>query len=175
MRYFSLLVVLFGLSCCKPVVENDYDLPYEVGIYAPDVYDNAIMLGVNEKRESMGLGVLEYNRELGNIAATHNEWMVGQGVASHDYFTARAQKFEGMYVGECVAYNYREGASVVSAWMGSDRHREKLLETRFTEFACTHKVAGDGKIYVTMMFVGPMPANYKNKSNEKKRYYDKNY
>jgi uncharacterized protein YkwD len=72
---------------------------------------------------------------------------------------ARAQGIRGWKaLGENIAYNqgYDDPAGFVAErWMISHKHRENLLNARWTRSAIGVAIAQDGRVFFTQVFIAP--------------------
>ena len=55
---------------------------------------------------------------------------------------------------ENVAAGYGSAAGVIEGWMGSEGHRENLLDPSFTSIGVASAQASDGTLYWTMVLAG---------------------
>jgi len=55
---------------------------------------------------------------------------------------------------ENVAAGYGSAAGVIEGWMGSDGHRENILDPSFTAIGVASAQASDGTLYWTMVLAG---------------------
>lgn len=120
----------------------------------------------NAQRRSRGQQPLEWDAELSRLARQHSANM-----ASSDFFShrnprgmtmvdrARSQGIRGWSaLGENIAYNqgYEDPAGfVIERWMVSSKHRDNLLNARWTRSAIGVAVADDGRVFFTQLFIAP--------------------
>ena len=90
---------------------------------------------INALRASLGLGALEWDGELGDVAALRCRQIMDD--FSHN----------GMTAPEIIALGYPDGASVVAAWQGSDAHYAQMTYEGYTRGAVVHTYDGDGCHY----------------------------
>ena len=90
---------------------------------------------INALRTSLGLGVLEWDGELGDVAALRCRQIMDD--FSHN----------GMTAPEIIAMGYPDAASVVAAWQGSDAHYAQMTYESYTRGAVVHTYDGDGCHY----------------------------
>ena len=90
---------------------------------------------INALRTSLGLGVLEWDGELGDVAALRCRQIMDD--FSHN----------GMTAPEIIAMGYPDAASVVAAWQGSDAHYAQMTYEGYTRGAVVHTYDGDGCHY----------------------------
>ena len=90
---------------------------------------------INALRASLGLGALEWDGELGDVAALRCRQIMDD--FSHN----------GMTAPEIIALGYPDGASVVAAWQGSENHYAQMTYEGYTRGAVVHTYDGDGCHY----------------------------
>lgn len=90
---------------------------------------------INALRASLGLGALEWDGELGDVAALRCRQIMDD--FSHN----------GMTAPEIIAMGYPDAASVVAAWQGSENHYAQMTYESYTRGAVVHTYGGDGCHY----------------------------
>lgn len=90
---------------------------------------------INALRASLGLGALEWDGELGDVAALRCRQIMDD--FSHN----------GMTAPEIIALGYPDAASVVAAWQGSENHYAQMTYESYTRGAVVHTYDGDGCHY----------------------------
>ncbi len=121
---------------------------------------------VNAQRRSRGQQPLAWDAELARLARSHSEKMARSDVFDHTEVggvtmvdRARAQGIRGWSaLGENIAYNqgYDDPAAFVAErWMVSYKHRENLLNSRWTRSAIGVAIASDGRVFFTQVFIAP--------------------
>jgi len=107
-----------------------------------------ILAGTNAQRARHGCGQLRLDANISRAARHHSAWMASTGTFSHvgsrnSSFVTRVQA-EGYAspMSENIAWGYRSGAEVVTAWMNSAGHRANILN-------CAAKSVGLGAAYAT--------------------------
>ena len=92
----TVLLSAFLMSCS--VQEDEIELPNEYKASVVNVeyteLDYEILELINAHRISKDLRVLTILNEASKEAITHNQYMVNQGAASHDYFYVRSQNLK---------------------------------------------------------------------------------
>lgn len=126
----------------------------------------------NEARVSRGLGTLNFDTDLREIARYHSRDM-----AHNDYFAHTSPSGEtmgdrydafgydcqagGYYTGgENIAYTYASGSDsadaigqeIVRMWMNSQGHRENILNSAWANEGVGVYVGSDGRVYATQNF-----------------------
>lgn len=121
---------------------------------------------VNAQRRTNGQPPLAWDAELARLARSHSEKMARSDVFDHTEVggvtmvdRARAQGIRGWSaLGENIAYNqgYDDPAAFVAErWMVSYKHRENLLNSRWTRSAIGVAIASDGRVFFTQVFIAP--------------------
>jgi uncharacterized protein YkwD len=105
-----------------------------------------ILAGTNAQRAKHGCGKLRLDANIARAARNHSAFMAKTGTFSHigsgnSSFVTRI-KAQGYTApqSENIAWGYRTGAEVVTAWMNSAGHRANILN-------CSAKAVGIGAVY----------------------------
>jgi uncharacterized protein YkwD len=119
---------------------------------------------INVERINAGLPPLRANAKLITAAQIHGRDMASQGVMEHDLsgvaqpsLVSRAQ-FVGYsygWLGENIASNFSDAASVVAAWMASPGHRANILNANLTEAGIGIGRDSNGVLYFCQEFGSP--------------------
>lgn len=152
------LALVFTMISCSPdesttpsgtdsaIVEN-YD-------YNPS--ELKLMDLINNYRESIGLTRLEKINYISYKSEEHNVYMIENGVVNHDYFQERSQDLINLLgadrVGENIAANYATPEGALTAWLGSQGHKENI-EGDYTHFGVAITTDENGRKYYTNMFI----------------------
>lgn len=119
--------------------------------------DYAVVELINDYRISKGLSALNILNEASREAVTHNQYMVEQGEASHDYFFKRLENLKkevnAKSVSENVGYGYSSAQYIVNAWLKSDGHRNNIENPKFTDLGISTIKDETGRNYFTNTFV----------------------
>jgi uncharacterized protein YkwD len=111
---------------------------------------------VNEDRVSKGLNALTIISEVSYVASTHDDYMILNGVASHDNFEQRSASLKSainaISVSENVAVGYSTPESTLAAWNASPSHKANL-EGSHTHYGLAVKADANGKKYYTLLFI----------------------
>jgi uncharacterized protein YkwD len=121
---------------------------------------------INAQRRARGQQPLAWDGELARLARSHSENMAQSDFFNHNapggmtmVQRARAQGVRGWKaLGENIAYNqgYDDPAAFVAErWMVSYKHRENLLNSRWTRSAVGVAIAPDGRVFFTQVFIEP--------------------
>lgn len=121
---------------------------------------------INAQRKSRGQPALPWDAELARLAREHSENMANVGFFNHNspggttmVSRARAQGIRGWSaLGENIAYNqgYDDPAGFVAErWMVSHKHRDNLLNARWTRSAIGVAISTDGRVFFTQVFIAP--------------------
>ena len=151
---------LFLTSCSKDNLQDDitaYDqVVTEKVEYNYNTIEVEILDELNIYRKALGLRQLKPLTELSMESETHNEYMIEEGVVSHDNFSLRASQLMNRVgaraVAENVGFGYITSEAVVNAWLKSKGHRENV-EGAFTHFGISVRQDENGKNYFTNIFV----------------------
>lgn len=112
---------------------------------------------INAHRISIGLQALNILNHASYEAISHNQYMVNQGMLSHDHFSERSQNLkaavDAKQVSENVGYGYSSAESLVNAWLNSEGHRQAIENPIYTDFGISSKKDAIGSDYVTNIFV----------------------
>ena len=139
--YLALLVML---GSCKKDDTNS------------NVYDNAILDGVNSYRMSKGLLPFEKNDYMWSLAYDHSKAMAdGSILFGHDGSTERyaliRQELGNGTTAENIDWGVGSAGEVVARWLESAGHKENL-DGDFTLSAVSAVKSKDGKYYYTQLF-----------------------
>jgi uncharacterized protein YkwD len=114
---------------------------------------------VNKERADVGADPLQINDQLDQAADLHSQDQANTETMSHtgsngSYFADRITDTGYQYstTGENVAVGYQEPEAVVDGWMGSDGHRENILNSNFEELGVGYSVGEDGSAFWTQDF-----------------------
>lgn len=128
------------------------------------VVTQAIIDLTNYERAQNGVGPLTVNPALTQAAALHSQDMARLNDMAHDIpgvplasLTDRAAYVHYSYqlLGENIAFNQADAASVIAAWMNSPPHRENMLNPAFTDIGVGIAWNSQGYPYYTMMLGQP--------------------
>jgi uncharacterized protein YkwD len=128
------------------------------------IVTQAIVDLTNFVRTENQLAPLTENPQLMQAAQLHSQDMASLNDMSHDLpgvplatLTERAAYVHYSYrmLGENIAYNQADPASVVASWMNSPPHRENMLNSSFTDIGVGVAWNGRGEPYYTMMLGKP--------------------
>ena len=155
------LLALFGVMCitsCSTNSLNDEvdDLEIKLIDYEAKTIELEILNLINEHRKSQGLNPLDDMDIVKSVAYSHTDYMVDNGVVSHDNFFKRSKYLKenagAKQVSENVAYGYSSAESVVKAWIKSEAHKNNL-EGNYTNFDISAEKNEEGKWYYTNIFI----------------------
>lgn len=158
--FMLILCTLFLTSCSKDSIGEEvssYDQVVTKKVeYNYSTIEVEILDELNLYRSALGLSELKAMANLSVESEGHNEYMIDEGVVSHDNFSLRAsflmQEVGAKKVAENVGYGYRTSEAVVNAWLKSKGHRENV-EGDFTHFGISVREDADGKNYYTNIFI----------------------
>ncbi|WP_308016471.1 CAP domain-containing protein [Jidongwangia harbinensis] len=117
-----------------------------------------IVAWTNAVRKSAGCAPVRLDAKLALAARSHSAWMARYGKFSHtgsggSTFVVRVKR--AGYVAplsENIAWGYRDGRQVVTAWMKSPGHRANLLNCRAKAVGVGAVYAANGTTYFTQEF-----------------------
>lgn len=117
--------------------------------------ENQILDITNVMRDQFGVGKVDWNEEIAEVARGHSEEMYEEGYFSHESpalgsLTDRLEREEVNFksAGENIASQYSDAPEAVHGWLNSDGHRKILLENDFTDLG-----VGVHKKYYTQNFI----------------------
>jgi len=105
-----------------------------------------IVYWTNQWRVKVGCGKVRLDANLARAARNHSAWMAKTGTFSHvgasrsSFFTRARTAGYPTAKSENIAWGYRTGAEVVSAWMRSPGHKANIVD-------CAAKAQGVGVAY----------------------------
>jgi uncharacterized protein YkwD len=119
---------------------------------------SAILAGTNAQRVAHGCAPLRLDANIARAARGQSAYMAKSGVFSHvgsgnSTFDARikAQGYTAP-LSENIAWGYRTGADVVTAWMNSAGHRANILNCKAKAVGVGAVIAANGTPYYTEDF-----------------------
>ncbi|MGJ8738452.1 CAP domain-containing protein [Zobellia laminariae] len=159
---FNILILIalatLMTSCSTSTTEED-DLykavattNKEVTIYA---IEQEVIDVVNDYRVSVGLNAVEFSSVAYGYANAHNEYMISEGIISHDNFDKRASKLSeeanADFVSENLGMDYTNANDILEAWKNSPTHK-KVMEGNFNYTAVSVTADENGVLYFTQLF-----------------------
>jgi uncharacterized protein YkwD len=105
-----------------------------------------ILTATNAQRAKHGCGKLRLDANIARAARNHSAFMAKTGTFSHvgsgnsSFVTRIKAQGYAAALSENIAWGYRSGADVVTAWMNSAGHRANILN-------CSAKSVGIGAVY----------------------------
>jgi uncharacterized protein YkwD len=112
-------------------------------------FESQVIALINNERANVGVGSLSGQGQLGSAARSRSKDMACNGFFSHtgsDGSSPSARISREGYgwsaVAENIAAGYGDPASVVAGWMGSQGHKDNILNPNYTEI-------GIGYVYVS--------------------------
>lgn len=158
--HYVLFVLLILSSCKEAVSDEDLPPPSKEAPATPATEYAAIIIDIHKEinlyRESINLSSLELNSLIAEEAKKHTDYMISNGVISHDNFSDRANRLVatpgGSSVAENVAYGYPTAKAVVTGWLNSSGHR-KNIEGNFNITGISAIKDKNGRYYYTQIFL----------------------
>ncbi|MEH6619873.1 CAP domain-containing protein [Maribacter arcticus] len=160
----TLALILILLSSCSKYenfagyeVNND-DLLSKVTLVSSDAHNTIeaeLFEMINNYRTSIGLNEMVFESTTYYYAGLHTDYMIENGITSHDKFGERAENISkrtgAVFVAENVARNYDTLEAAFEAWLDSPGHRQNL-EGDFDYSAISIRPNGNGDLYFTQVF-----------------------
>ncbi|SFJ05541.1 CAP domain-containing protein [Jannaschia pohangensis] len=116
----------------------------------------------SRERARVGLSALRHDPRLAAAAEVQATFMAREGRIGHvgpggSSFgdRIRATGYQGCYGAENVAAGQRTSAAVTRSWMGSDGHRQNILNGRMTDGAVAAVRDRNGRLWWAMVLAGP--------------------
>jgi hypothetical protein len=104
------------------------------------VYPAVLADLANRDRSISGVSELDWSPTLANAAKLKAEDMVKNGYFAHvspsgvtPWYWLDEVNYDFSYAGENLAINFTESINVENAWLNSPKHKENILNSRFTE------------------------------------------
>lgn len=104
------------------------------------VYPAVLADLTNQDRTTAGVPKLAWNNTLQKAAQLKAEDMIKNGYFAHTspagitpWFWLKEAKYNFIYAGENLALDFTESINVENAWLNSPKHKENVLNSRFTE------------------------------------------
>ena len=120
---------------------------------------------VNQQRQAAGLAPLSVDSRLMAAAQIHAQDMARLDLMEHDLpgvtfptlqSRAAAVGYSYSWLGENIAYNYPDAASVMIGWMNSPEHRANILNPNFTQIGVAVAYDSLGQPYYCQVFGASM-------------------
>jgi len=154
---FLLSAVLF--SCSKEddgIYFNETNEVINIDV-SYSAIETEILDLVNEYRQSIGMNSLTILNIISGVAEGHTDYMVKNGIVSHDNFSQRAETLtkqaDAKSVGENVAYGFGSAQGVVNGWLNSEEHKKIIENESYTHFGISTESNNEGKNYFTQIFI----------------------
>lgn len=133
---------------------NEIDVATKVSY---STMESKILDLVNAHRKSMNLSELNTMNLVSSVADDHTNYMIQNGMVSHDNFAQRATTLQNNAnankVGENVAYGYGTAEGVVNGWLNSPGHKEIIETEDYTHFGISTEKDSSGRNYFTHIFI----------------------
>ena len=149
--FFVFIYLLFG---CSNITENTQVYP-ELA-YIPSTEDTQLVVLLNNYHLTNNLPPLVYSAHMSALAAGHNDHMILTNTLDLYGFHDRCLSIQYVLhlnggIGECLAYNYQNPASVLSAWINSPDHKV-ILDKPSTHVGLAITIGTNNKKYITAIF-----------------------
>ncbi|MCW9037297.1 MULTISPECIES: CAP domain-containing protein [Altibacter] len=155
----AMAFVCFATSCQKDEGVAPEEINYSIDLNLAQETDwvmaEEILDLINAHRRSIGLSDIQKDQQYASAyAVDHTQYMIDIEQINHDNFGIRSQALKqrgAQVVGENVAYGYETAASVVSAWLNSESHRN-IIEGNYTHSGFGVMQSDKGRYYFTQLF-----------------------
>ena len=138
--------------------ENTDNLLTKITLVSSDAHNTneaELFEMINNYRTSIGLNEMEFESSTYYYAGIHTNYMIENGITSHDKFSERAENISkrtgAIFVAENVARNYDTLEIAFEAWIDSPGHR-KNIEGNYDYSAIRIRPNGNGDLYFTQVF-----------------------
>lgn len=152
----GLSITLLSCSGADATTEAATQPTITLNNYTHSTFEVELLDLVNQDRVSKGLNALTVINEISYLASTHDDYMITNGVASHDNFEQRSASLRNgvgaISVSENVAAGFNTPASALAAWNASPTHKANL-EGAHTHYGLAVKADSNGKKYYTLLFI----------------------
>lgn len=128
------------------------------GAKEDSAYEQEVLRLINQVRAEHGLQPVRYNGVLDRAAEKHNNHMASVNRMAHDGIgdsdpgsRIRAEGFRNSW-GENVATGQRSPSEVVRDWMNSPKHRENILNPKWSQMGVAYTTTSSGRSYWAQEF-----------------------
>lgn len=132
------------------------------------VYSSVLVDLTNKARQENNVPTLAVSETLTKAAQMKADDMATRQYFSHTspdgttpWYWFQKSGYEFMYAGENLAIDFTESSDIESAWLASPKHRENIIDGRFTEIGIAAKTAmwqGKETTFVVQLFGRPSRA-----------------
>jgi uncharacterized protein YkwD len=132
--------------------------PAQAAAVTPAKLQGDIVTLSNKQRTAHGCKALKVDARLTSASVAHSAFMAQSGSFSHtgrggsDFVRRDKAAHYPRPLAENIAYGFRSGPDVVTAWMNSPLHRANLLNCKATTVGVGAVYAADGTPYYTQDF-----------------------
>ncbi|NLD87414.1 MAG: hypothetical protein GX633_04065 [Clostridiales bacterium] len=120
--------------------------------------EDTVLTIMNELREENGLPLLYKEESLKKAAEIRVKELKSRfdhiRPTGEEWHTVLMEGVSYTIAGENLAMGYSDPQEVVEAWMGSEGHRENILESRFDRVGISHYIDSKGIHYWAQTFAG---------------------
>lgn len=149
-------------SCILKEIQKEYPEPSDVEL--------AVHSKINENRAAAGVGSLEFDNGLADVARKHSQDMVARDFFDHvnpdnldPFDRIAAAGISCLYAGENIAFRYVQygcgdgsagavATCIVDGWMNSPGHKMNLLTAEYKKEGIGVAITSDGQAYATEVF-----------------------
>ncbi|PKB00355.1 Cysteine-rich secretory protein family protein [Flavobacteriaceae bacterium MAR_2009_75] len=156
---FILIAISTLMTSCSSSTAEENELYESVSATTKEVVissmEQEVIDVVNKYRTSIGLSSLKFSSIAYNHAISHNDYMVSEGVISHDNFDLRASNLSldanADFVSENLGMDFTNADDILEAWKNSPTHK-KVMEGDFEYTAVSVTADQNGVFYFTQLF-----------------------
>ncbi|MDB2606164.1 CAP domain-containing protein [Zobellia sp.] len=161
LRFNILLLIALAtlMTSCSTSSTTEEEELYKVVATTEEVeistIEQEVIDVVNAYRVSVGLNAVEFNSVAYKYANAHNQYMISEGVISHDDFDKRASDLSveanADFVSENLGKDFTNAEDILEAWKNSPTHK-KVMEGDFQYTAVSVTADENGVLYYTQLF-----------------------
>lgn len=124
-----------------------------------DIFDRQILDLVNQERAKVGADPLSINEQLDRAADLHSQDQASMNNMSHTGSNGsdmmnriQGENYQYSMAAENVAVGYEDPVAAMAGWMGSEDHRDNILNPDLQEIGMGFANGDDGSFYWTQDF-----------------------
>jgi uncharacterized protein YkwD len=158
----NLIIITTALLCITFCISNQRNTTSEL---SANILSVSLVRLTNEKRLELDLPILRVNSDLRAAAQLKANDMVKNGYFAHyspdgksPWYWMDEVGYAYLAAGENLAVAFSESDDVVQAWMNSPKHRENILNPKYSEIgvAMAHgQYMGESSVYVVELMAKP--------------------
>jgi len=139
LREEFMIVLVFFVGVLFYFNQHNFDIIKKLNLSAT-VYPAVLADLANQDRETSSVPTLTWNKILEQAAQMKADDMVKNSYFAHTspagitpWYWLVQNKYNFAYAGENLAVDFTESANVENAWLNSPKHRENIMNSKFTE------------------------------------------